>query len=210
MAEKKALAEENQALEQEKCKLMQQLASLQAQLDDQGSAPDRKSVRSSKFGSGAMAADARASTPREGWVAMPAAADAASAGAGRHVAAAASPEPQAGSPGVKLRAHAHSTGNASLRSPARVTSASIISMSDQLQAALQLLQSSLSRAADKLNLRGGTDAATQELSSVCQLLRRQLVKTVGPRAVEMEAVMRNVLDWAQDAQVCAMALRACM
>lgn len=85
--------------------------------------------------------------------------------------------------------------------PKRVTSMSIIGVSDAAQAALQSLRGSLRGASERLGMQDGTEPAVDELSSLCLMLRRQLVKTVGPRASGMEAMLRSVLDWAQDAHV---------
>lgn len=196
MQEKKALSEENEALEQEKRKLMQQVASLQAKLAAQDTAPVAP-----MDGDGSGAIETSAATPRGGWVALHCAADAASARTALSPAAAAPHQPGKPSAPVSARLCMPQKDAAPPHSPVRVTSASIISMSDQLQAALQSLQTTLAAAAEKLSMRSSTEAATQELSNICLLLRRQLVKTVGPRASEMEATMRSVLEWAQDAQV---------
>jgi hypothetical protein len=84
----------------------------------------------------------------------------------------------------------------------RITSQSIIGMSDKVQAALVGLQAALAAVSERLGMRDTTEAVVDELRALCLQLRRQLVKTVGQRAVTMELVLRNVLDWSQDAQVC--------
>ena len=111
--------------------------------------------------------------------------------------AAAGPSPLAS---AVLRA-ADAEVNKQQGTPLRVTSTSIIGVSDQVQAALDGLRGSLRAASERLGMQDATEPAVDELRSLCLLLRRQLVKTVGPRAVGMEATLRSVLDWAQDAQV---------
>ena len=97
----------------------------------------------------------------------------------------------------------HAAHEAACKEPRaqHVTSASIIGTSDKVQAALQDLQGTLAAASESLGMQSSTEAAVGELRQLCLQLRRQLVKTVGKRADEMEAALRSVLAWANDAQV---------
>lgn len=85
--------------------------------------------------------------------------------------------------------------------PKRITSSSIIGVSDRVQAALESLQHTLQASCECLAMPNTTDTTVAETRKLCLLLRRRLVKTVGSRAVEMEAVLQRILEWSKESQV---------
>jgi hypothetical protein len=85
--------------------------------------------------------------------------------------------------------------------PKRITSSSIIGVSDMVQAALESLQLTLQDTCKCLAMPNTTDTAVLETRKLCLLLRRRLVKTVGSQAVDMEAVLVRVLEWSKESQV---------
>ena len=96
--------------------------------------------------------------------------------------------------------------------PKKITSASIIGTSDKVQASLQELQTQLRATCECLGVTSQVEAAVQETRTLCTLLRRRLMKTVGSRALEMDATLQRVLDWSDESQVrlCLMYTLGCM
>ena len=96
--------------------------------------------------------------------------------------------------------------------PTKITSASIIGTSDKVQASLQQLQTQLQATCECLGVASSCDAAMEETRTLCKLLRRRLMKTVGAHAIEMDTALRRVLAWSDESQVghsaCTLSLRA--